>query len=64
MDIREFAQDFLNEVKASVEMNGTDYDQELASLIFDYMEDNGEHYCPRNSFNISKSNKLIVIYQK
>ena len=42
MDIREFAQDFLNEVKASVEMNGTDYDQELASLIFDYMEDNGE----------------------
>lgn len=33
MDIREFAQDFLNEVKASVEMNGTDYDQELASLI-------------------------------
>ena len=22
-----------------------------------------EHYCPRNSFNISKSNKLIVTHQ-
>ena len=42
MDIREFAQAFLNEVKASVEMNDTDYDQELASLIFEYMKDNGD----------------------
>ena len=30
----------------------------------DYSDENiDKHYCPRNSFNISKSNKLIVTHQ-
>ena len=32
--------------------------------IHNELANNFMHYCPRNSFNISKSNKLIVIYQK
>ena len=33
-------------------------DEENSRYIF-----NDIHYCPRNSFNISKSNKLIVTHQ-
>lgn len=42
MDIKEFARDFLDNVSMAVEMNATDYDQELASAILDYIVDNGE----------------------
>lgn len=41
MDIREFAQDFIDNVKMSVEMIGSDYDQELAKSILEYIEDTG-----------------------
>ena len=46
MDIKEFAKDFTDEVKLSVEMTGTDYDQELASSIIEYIVDNGEVNAP------------------
>ncbi len=46
MDIKEFAQQFIDNVKTSVEMNGTDYDEELASSIIEYMEDSGEVSAP------------------
>lgn len=46
MDIREFAQEFQDNVKTASEMGQTDYDQELASAILDYLEDNGEVNVP------------------
>lgn len=46
MDIKEFAQQFIDNVKTSVEMNGTDYDEELASSIIEYMSDSGEVNAP------------------
>ena len=46
MDIKEFAQEFIENVKMSVEMTGTDYDFELATSILEYMEDNGEVNAP------------------
>ena len=46
MDIREFAQEFIDNVKMSVEMTGNDYDQELATSILEYIEDNGEVNAP------------------
>ena len=42
MDIKEFAQEFLDNINVAVEMGNTDYDQELASAILEYLEDNGE----------------------
>lgn len=46
MDIKEFAQDFIDNVKMSVEMTGADYDQELATSILEYIVDNGEVNAP------------------
>lgn len=46
MDIKEFAQEFIDNVKMSVEMTGSDYDQELATSILEYMEDSGEVNAP------------------
>ena len=46
MDIKEFAQEFIDNVKMSVEMTSSDYDQELATSILEYMEDNGEVNAP------------------
>lgn len=46
MNIKEFAQEFIENVKMSVEMTGSDYDQELATSILEYMEDNGEVNAP------------------
>lgn len=42
MDIREFAQEFQDNVRVTVEMGNTDYDTEIAKGILEYMEDNGE----------------------
>ncbi|MBQ8968894.1 MAG: AIPR family protein [Bacteroidaceae bacterium] len=42
MDIKEFAKDFIDNIRLSAEMNGTDYELELAIGILEYMEDNGE----------------------
>ena len=46
MDLREFASDFHENIKMAVEMGNTDYDQELASAILEYLEDNGEVNVP------------------
>ena len=46
MDLREFASDFQDNVKMAVEMGNSDYDQELASAILEYLEDNGEVNVP------------------
>ena len=42
MDIKEFAQEFRDSINVAVEMGNTDYDQELAGAILEYLEDNGE----------------------
>lgn len=47
MDIREFTKEFIENVKLSSEMNETDYDQELATGILEYIEDNGEINAPQ-----------------
>ncbi|MBE6282165.1 MAG: hypothetical protein E7095_08950 [Bacteroides sp.] len=47
MDIKEFAREFIENVNMSVEMTGADYDQELATSILEYMEDNGEVNAPQ-----------------
>ena len=41
MDIREFAQEFQENIKMAIEMGKTDPDLELASAILEYIEDNG-----------------------
>lgn len=46
MDIKEFAQQFQESVNTAVEMGNGDYDQELASAILEYLEDNGEVNVP------------------
>lgn len=46
MDLREFASDFQENIKMAVEMGNTDHDQELASAILEYLEDNGEVNVP------------------
>ena len=42
MDIREFAQEFQDNVNTASEMGNNDYDTELAGAILEYLEDNGE----------------------
>lgn len=46
MDIKEFAKQFIDNVNTTVEMNGTDFDEELASSIIEYMADSGEVSAP------------------
>ena len=46
MDIKEFAKEFIENVKMSVEMTDGDYDKELATSILEYIEDNGEVNAP------------------
>lgn len=46
MDIREFAQEFQDNVKTASEIGNSDYDQELAGAILEYLEDNGEVNAP------------------
>lgn len=46
MNLRDFAQEFQDNVKMSAEMSNSDYDHELASSILEYLEDNGEVNVP------------------
>lgn len=46
MDIKEFARDLQENTNMAVEMGNTDYDQELAKSILEYIEDNGEVNAP------------------
>lgn len=61
MDIKEFAKDFLENVKMSVEMNESDYDEELASSILEYVEDNGEVNAPQIC-SFKKTSSRITAY--
>lgn len=61
MDIKEFALEFIENVKVSVEMTGSDYDQELASSILEYMEDNGEVNAPEIC-SFQKTRSRITAY--
>ncbi len=47
MDIKEFTQEFLDNVKTFAEIKEVDYDQELAASILEYIEDNGEINAPQ-----------------
>lgn len=47
MDIKEFAKEFIENVKMSVDMSGVDYDEELASCLLEYIQDNGEVNAPQ-----------------
>lgn len=42
MDIKEFTQDFHDNIKIAVEMSNADPDEELATAILEYIEDSGE----------------------
>lgn len=46
MDIKEFAQQFQEGVRIASEMAHSDYEQELAGAILEYLEDNGEVNVP------------------
>lgn len=46
MDIKEFTQDFHDNIKMAVEMSNADPDEELASAILEYIEDSGEVNVP------------------
>lgn len=61
MDIKEFAKDFLENVKMSVEMNESDYDGELATSILEYVEDNGEVNAPQIC-SFKKTSSRITAY--
>ena len=40
--MKSFVQRFLDNINVAVDMGNTDYDQELANAILEYLEDNGE----------------------
>ncbi len=46
MDIREFAQGLLENTKLSADLNGVDFDEELATTIIEYITDTGEVNAP------------------
>lgn len=46
MNIQEFALQFKDSIKLATELNQTDYEQELAGSILEYLEDNGEVNVP------------------
>lgn len=46
MNIKEFAQELIDNTKLSAELNGIDFDEELATTIIEYIEDTGEVNAP------------------
>ena len=61
MDIKEFAQEFIDNIKMSVDMTGADYDHELATSILEYIEDNGEVNAPQVC-SFKKTRSRITAY--
>ena len=61
MDIKEFAQEFIDNIKMSVDMTGADYDHELAISILEYIEDNGEVNAPQVC-SFKKTRSRITAY--
>lgn len=46
MNIKEFAQELIDNTKLSAELNGIDFDEELATTIIEYIADTGEVNAP------------------
>ena len=46
MNIKEFAQELIENTKLSAELNGVDFDEELATTIIEYIADTGEVNAP------------------
>lgn len=46
MNIKEFAQELIDNTKLSAELNGIDFDEELDTTIIEYIEDTGEVNAP------------------
>lgn len=46
MNIKEFAQELIDNTKLSAELNGIDFSEELATTIIEYIEDTGEVNAP------------------
>lgn len=61
MNIKEFAQEFIDNVKITVEMDGKDYDLELASDILEYLTDSGEINSPELCY-FQKTRSRITAY--
>lgn len=61
MNIKEFAQDFINTVKTSAEIGEKDYDLELASAILEYITDSGEVNAPELCY-FQKTRSRITAY--
>lgn len=61
MDIKDFAKDFLENVKLSADNAVSDYEEELASAILEYLEDNGEVYAPQVC-SFKKTRSRITAY--
>lgn len=61
MNIKEFAQEFIDNVKITVEMGGKDYDLELASDILEYLTDSGEINSPELCY-FQKTRSRITAY--
>lgn len=61
MNLKEFAQDFINNVKIAVEMGEKDYDLELASDILEYVTDSGEINAPELCY-FQKTRSRITAY--
>lgn len=61
MHIKEFAQEFIDNVKITVEMGGKDYDLELASDILEYLTDSGEINSPELCY-FQKTRSRITAY--
>lgn len=61
MNIKEFAQEFVESIKTSVEMEEGNYDFELASSILEYMIDSGEINAPEICF-FQKTRSRITAY--
>ena len=61
MDIKEYAQEFIDNIKMSADMSGADYDHELATSILEYIEDNGEVNAPQVC-SFKKTRSRITAY--
>ncbi len=61
MDIKEFAQEFIDNVKTAVDMGNKEYDLELASDILEYMTDSGEINAPELCY-FQKTRSRITAY--
>lgn len=61
MNIKEFAQEFIDNVKTAVEMSEKDYDLELASDILEYVTDSGEINAPELCY-FQKTRSRITAY--